>query len=104
MENAKKLWQIMHDFDVDGGFGDAISESEVVMTFMGTEDEVKALIDKYDKPYPYDKPYNWLWINSYRYEEVNCVCDYSEAEQIMIRKTEENRFYYPEDTRHDRNS
>jgi hypothetical protein len=59
----------MHSFDVDGGFGDAIHNVEVVGC-VDTEDEAKEYVNKWSKPEPYDFPYAMLWHKKLYYREV----------------------------------
>ena len=53
----KKLWNVVHYFTVDGGFGDAIPSEEVVATIYATDEEAYEFVEKYDNPYVYDHPY-----------------------------------------------
>ena len=51
-----KIYQVFHDYGTDGGFGDYIPESELVMTFARYED-AKAFVDRFAKPHIYERPY-----------------------------------------------
>ena len=50
---------VFHIFDVDGGFGDAIAQKEIICIF-DTEEEANAFKTKYEKPHVYDCPYQSL--------------------------------------------
>lgn len=50
---------VFHIFDVDGGFGDAIGQKELVCVF-DTEKEANEFKTKYEKPHVYDCPYQTL--------------------------------------------
>jgi len=67
------MFNIYHHFDVDGGFGDAVSNKTLVATVECTEDEVKAFIEKYDNPEVYDTPYASLYRHHLTYEMVETV-------------------------------
>lgn len=55
----KKIYQVKHFFTVDGGFGDAIYNEEVIMNFE-CEDDAKAFVEKFANPHIYDHPYDDL--------------------------------------------
>ena len=44
---------VFHIFDVDGGFGDAIAQKEIICVF-DTEEQANAFKAKYEKPHVYD--------------------------------------------------
>lgn len=54
-----KIYEVLHLFDVDGGFGDAVTESTVVAVY---SDKAKAeeFVAKYSRPIIYEKPYDYL--------------------------------------------
>lgn len=54
-----KIFGVFHIFDVDGGFGDAIPQEDLICTF-NSEEEAKNFIKKYEKPHVYDIPYQSL--------------------------------------------
>ena len=64
-----KIYMVMHDYGVDGGFGDYIRESECVGTFECRED-AEAFIKRFAKPHVYDVPYDDLDCGSLRIEET----------------------------------
>ena len=55
-----KIYNIYHEYDVDGGFGDAIPESILIATFENADD-ANAFVNKYSAPEVYDRPYSALW-------------------------------------------
>ena len=88
-----KTFGVFHIFDVDGGFGDAIPQEELICTFNSVE-EAWDFIKKYEKPHVYDCPYQCLecgqlelrelpttynekdfWWLSNEYEECDEECD-----------------------------
>lgn len=54
-----KTFGVFHIFDVDGGFGDAIPQEDLICTFNSVE-EAWDFIKKYEKPHVYDCPYQCL--------------------------------------------
>lgn len=100
----KKLWAIYHDYDVDGGFGDSIHETEMVGVVQATEEEIEAFIQKYDKPIIYDKPYDELYCHSVRVEEIemtslDSICPYGRddcyglmAKEYEVRKIFDEKY------------
>ncbi len=83
--NKKKVWNVIHIFDVDGGFGDAIYEEEVVLTIYATDEEAKAFEEKYNKPYVYDHPWMDLTCHGVCLEEVKPI-DVSEVNEKEFEK------------------
>ena len=67
-----KIYNVYHEYDVDGGFGDAIPRSDLVATFV-SENDAKAFVEKYSKPIVYDRPYNELWCNSLVISETEII-------------------------------
>lgn len=51
-----KVFGVFHKFDVDGGFGDAITEEELICTFEDLE-KAEEFKKKYENPHVYDRPY-----------------------------------------------
>lgn len=51
-----KIYEVVHMYDEDGGFGDAVQVSDVVARF---SDKTKAdeFVEEYADPHVYDKPY-----------------------------------------------
>lgn len=53
-------YAVFHKFDVDGGFGDAISKEEFICIF-DTLEQAEEFKKKYENPHVYDTPYAELW-------------------------------------------
>lgn len=51
-----KIYEIVHLYDVDGGFGDPVPKEEIIRV---TTDKAsaEAYVAKYNKPFVYDVPY-----------------------------------------------
>ena len=98
-EDKMKTFGVFHIFDVDGGFGDAIPQEELICTFNSVE-EAWDFIKKYEKPHVYDCPYQCLecgqlemrelpttynekdfWWLSEEYEECDEEEDYEEEDE-----------------------
>ena len=87
----KKLYIIVHYYDVDGGFGDAIPREEVIATVWATEEETKSFLEKYDKPYVYDTPYADLECHGVNICELDPI-DISELDEDTL----EEKFHGPD--------
>lgn len=66
----KKLFAVFHEYDVDGGFGDAVGTSDFVGCIYATDEEAKAYLEKWDKPKVYAHPYSDLYCFGVKLEEV----------------------------------
>ena len=75
----EKVYIIKHEYDVDGGFGDAISREDVVGIVKCSEEDIKKFDEKYNKPEVYDSPYADLECHSIIIEEVT-ILDISDLE------------------------
>lgn len=73
----KKMYMIKHVYDVDGGFGDAIYNEDVVGVVECAEEELNNFLEKYNRPVVYDEPYAYL------------VCHELKAEEITIKSLKE---------------
>lgn len=51
-----RIYQVLHYYDVDGGFGDAVGCSDVIACFE-SEADAKAFCEKWDRTHVYDVPY-----------------------------------------------
>lgn len=54
-----KIYQVIHLYETDGGFGDAISQQDIIATFENYDD-AKAFADRFSNDHVYDKPYSEL--------------------------------------------
>ena len=63
------IYQIIHFYDVDGGFGDAVPCEEVIAI---TTDKAKAeeYVKRYNDPIIYDIPYCDLWAHTLDVREI----------------------------------
>ena len=68
-EREIKIFGVFHIFDVDGDFGDAISQEELICTF-NSEEEAKDFIKKYEKPHVYDIPFHALECGKLKLREL----------------------------------
>lgn len=87
MESAKEFWAIYHGYSVDGGYGDAVWEEEMVGVVSATENEIQEFIEKYNNPIVYDHPYDDLVAHCIRAEKIK-IADISE-----IKPYGENDYY-----------
>lgn len=56
-----KIYEIIHEYDTDGGFGDAIGEYESLGLFSSKLEADKIVETLSPKPLAYDKPYDTLY-------------------------------------------
>ena len=59
MGSKMTLYQVIHTYDVDGGFGDAVYQRDIIATFSSRE-KAEEFVAKYQKPHIYAKPYSYL--------------------------------------------
>lgn len=67
-----KIYQVVHYYDVDGGFGDAVGNSDVIACFEREED-AKAFCEKWDRTHVYDVPYAELECGTLGITEMELV-------------------------------
>lgn len=67
-----KIYNVYHEYDTDNGNGDAISQSDLVATFE-SETDAKTFVEKYSKPYVYDRPYAELYCNQLIISEMEII-------------------------------
>lgn len=77
---------VFHIFDVDGGFGDAIAQKEIICIF-DTEEEANNFKTKYEKPHVYDCPYQTLECG--RLEVMELPTSYDEKSFWWLHEEEE---------------
>ena len=65
----EKIFVIVHVYDVDGGFGDAIS-CEEILGYFSTEREAKKYVERYNAPKVYAEPYDSLYCHTLEIREV----------------------------------
>lgn len=71
--SEKKLWNIFHCYDTDGGFGDCVPQEDLVGTVEATEEEIKEFLKKWDKPEIYEEPYAAMLCHAVRVVPVEVV-------------------------------
>ena len=67
-----KIYNVAHVYDVDGGYGDAVTVEDFVAAFEREEDAT-AFVEKYSKPYVYYAPYAELYCNKFAIIETEVV-------------------------------
>lgn len=73
MSEERKLYNIFHEYEVDGGFGDPVGTESLVGTVWATEKEIDEFVAKWNKPVVYDIPYYPLTCHAVSVEEVDIV-------------------------------
>ena len=68
------MFGVFHKYDVDGGFGDAIEESDLICVFK-TVEEANDFVEKYEKPHVYDVPYCELYCGVLEVQELPTTYD-----------------------------
>ena len=66
---GNKIYLVKHLYDVDGGFGDAVENEEVIAIY-SNKFVAKRFVKKWNNPHVYDEPYESLWCNSLKIEEM----------------------------------
>lgn len=67
---SEDRYAIIHYYDVDGGFGDAIG-TQVTLGYVEGEEKAKEYIAKYNKPKTYAIPYSRLECHALGYKKVS---------------------------------
>ena len=67
-----KVYLVKHCYDTDGGFGDAVSQEEVLCGF-NNEDEAYEFVKTFENPHIYDRPYASLECGRLIVEELNMI-------------------------------
>ena len=62
------IYRVVHSYETDGGYGDAVRIEEPVATFL-TREEADEVVKKYSKPHIYMKPYDELCCGLLEIEE-----------------------------------
>lgn len=58
-DSSAMVYQVVHEYEVDGGFGDAVSRQEIIATFADKGDAF-AFKKRFENAHVYDKPYREL--------------------------------------------
>lgn len=99
----KKIYNVVHHYDVDGGFGDSISQKEILFTTSDKEVAEK-FIDKYSNDHIYDVPYSELHRGLLKVEELQVIEFWSDIPKEIIEwgeKNEKESDYNPDDYNQD---
>lgn len=78
-------FNIFHEYETDGGFGDAVCQCDLIATVEATKEEIDAFVKEWNHPRIYDRPY----------AELSEHTIY--AEPVEITKLSEVVPYNPED-------
>ena len=76
-----KIYQVVHEYDTDGGFGDAIWQRDVVAVFEN-EDDAKAFVERFAKPHVYAKLYDSLCCGDLTIDEVEIFKKGADLDEI----------------------
>lgn len=91
------VYEVVHRFDVDGGFGDAIGGEETFAIFASKKD-AEDCVRKYSNPHVYDKPYDELWCGELNIREIYVIPEeeYISGWEPEKRKVKmlESRYYW----------
>lgn len=85
----KTIYNVYHLYDVDGGFGDAVGQKDLLFT-TDNKEVAEAFVSKYDNDHIYFIPYAELYRGALRIEEVNIVETYDDIPQEIIQWGEDN--------------
>lgn len=79
----KKLFGVYHEYEVDGGFGDAVGQRDLIGV-TDDEDEAKAYVNKWSNDHVYDKPYDELYCGLLTYDELPMLGSIDEEPSIYL--------------------
>lgn len=65
----RKIYQVIHQYDVDGGFGDAVPQEDIVAIFSAKR-KAEEFVAKYIKPHVYKAPYSALYCGNLVIKEM----------------------------------
>ena len=85
----KTIYQVIHYYDVDGGFGDAVSQEKVLFTTLNKEVAEK-FVHKYSNKHIYDTPYANLYTGELAIREIPVIDKYEDIKQDIIDWGERN--------------
>jgi len=96
----KKVYNVVHHYDVDGGIGYAISQKEVLF-ITSVKKVAEEFIDKYSHDHVYDVPYSELHMGLLKVEEFNVIESWEDIPKNIIEWGDENKSetdnYNPDD-------
>lgn len=67
-----KIYTVYEMYDVDGGFGDAVTQTRDICTFANKEDAY-AFKEKFNKPFAYYRGYSDLWCGTIKVKEIEIL-------------------------------
>lgn len=85
-----KIYNVIHQYDVDGGFGDAIPQSKLLFTTTSKE-AAEQFVNNYSNPHIYDIPYSELWLGILVITEQTVIESYNDIPQDLIEWGECNK-------------
>ena len=85
----KTIYNVVHYYDVDGGFGDAIQQEEVLFTTSNKEVAEK-FVHKYSNKHIYCTHYDDLYLGELVVREMPIVDKYEDINQGIIDWGESN--------------
>lgn len=85
----KTIYQVIHYYDVHGGFGDAASQEEVLFTTLNKEVAEK-FVHKYSNKHIYDIVYANLYMGELAIREIPVIDKYEDIKQDIIDWGESN--------------
>lgn len=91
-----KIYNVIHKYDVDGGFGDAISQSKLLFTTTSKE-VAEQFVNNYSNPHIYEVPYSELWEGTLVITEQTVIESYNDIPQDIIQWGEYNKNYKKEE-------
>ena len=74
------VYNVIHHYDTDGGYGDAIPCEEVIATFSSYE-VAKKFVERYNNPHVYDRPYADLECGLLGIKESNVFNSFDENDE-----------------------
>ncbi len=74
------VYQIIHRYETDGGYGDAIPVEEVIATF-GSYEVAKRFVERYNNPHVYDDPYEELMRGLLEIRECQILDSFDENDE-----------------------
>ena len=79
-----QIFDVVHLYDVDGGFGDAVGREKTLVTFTNYDDAL-AFVKKYEKPHVYDVPYSYLECGELQIVERTILSSLSEFDTEEVK-------------------
>ena len=67
-----KIYNVYHEYDEDGGFGDAVSQKFLLESFE-SESDANEYVKEFENPHIYDRPYAALECGKLVVEAVDVI-------------------------------